>query len=90
MLELRSDTLSFDGFGINGPDEYRSRVATLTAEGQRLNVGPLLASAPYLLRELKALRDEYTRLANTVDACAHDWDGMYFVDDAIAKAEAGQ
>lgn len=49
--------LSFDGFGINGPDEYKSRLATLTPAGQALNVGPLLAAAPELLEACKeALR----------------------------------
>ena len=41
--------MSFDGFGVNGSDEYKSRLATLTPEGKRLNVGPLLAAAPDLL-----------------------------------------
>jgi hypothetical protein len=37
--------LSFDGFGVNGPDVYASRVATLTPFGQEINAGPLLGAA---------------------------------------------
>lgn len=46
-------TFNFDGFGINGPDEYKSRVATFTPYGLGLNCGPLLAAAPDLLEALK-------------------------------------
>jgi hypothetical protein len=47
----------------------------------------LIAAAPDLLAQLKALRDEYTRVVNLSDYCAHDWDGMYAVDAAVNKAE---
>lgn len=47
----------------------------------------LIVAAPDLLRELKLLREEYTRLANTCDLTAHDWSGMYHVDEAIDQAE---
>jgi hypothetical protein len=46
---------TFDGFGVNGCDEYKSRLATLTETGHQLKVGPLLAAAPELLESLKAL-----------------------------------
>lgn len=42
-------TFTFDGYGINGPDEFRSRVARLTDYGQEIKAGPLLAAAPDLL-----------------------------------------
>jgi len=42
-----------------------------------------LAASEALLRACEALKDEYTRLANSVDAAAHDWPGMYAIDDAI-------
>lgn len=47
---------SFDGFGINGCDVYRSRLATFTpaaSEDQRRVLGPLFAAAPDLLAALK-------------------------------------
>lgn len=48
--------LSFDGFGINGGDEYKSRLATLTRRGQEEEgLGPLLAAAPDLYAELDIL-----------------------------------
>lgn len=47
--------LSFDGFGINGGDEYMSRIATLTEHGQKLGLGYVLASAPEMLEALKEL-----------------------------------
>jgi hypothetical protein len=47
----------------------------------------LVTAAPDLLREIKHLRDEYTRFVNLHDLTAHDWNGMYEVDEAIRKAE---
>ena len=53
--------LTFDGKGINGPDEYRSRVATLTEYGHSLgNVGPLLAGAPLMWNLLQDIADGRT------------------------------
>jgi hypothetical protein len=46
--------LSFDSIGINGPDEYRERVATFTRFGYAEKYGPLFAAAPDLLAALKA------------------------------------
>jgi hypothetical protein len=48
--------LSFDGFGINGPDQYRTRLATFphhTSEAERQHYGALFAAAPDLLAALK-------------------------------------
>jgi hypothetical protein len=57
---------SFDGFGVNGADQYKSRLATLTDAGHAAGVGPLLAAAPDLkkalesaLETIKALTDDY-------------------------------
>lgn len=47
----------------------------------------LIAAAPEMYEALKALRDEYARVVNTVDCVSHDWNGMYDVDAALAKAE---
>lgn len=46
---------SFDGKGINGGDEYMSRIATLTEHGHCLNAGKLLAAAPDLLAALEGM-----------------------------------
>lgn len=52
--------LSFDGFGINGPDEYRTRIATFTRDNEAKKYGPLFAAAPELLRLAEHLaRDAY-------------------------------
>jgi len=47
---------SFDGHGINGPDECRTRLATFTEAGKAYpGLGKLLEAAPELLEELEAL-----------------------------------
>lgn len=50
--------LSFDGVGINGPDEYRTRIATFAdiRSPQTKKYGELFASAPALLAERDRLR----------------------------------
>lgn len=45
--------LNFDGFGINGPDEYRTRLATFTNDDRAKQYGPLFAAAPDLLAAAK-------------------------------------
>lgn len=47
------NNFTFDGFGVNGADEYRSRLATLTEAGHAAKVGPMFAAAPELMAELK-------------------------------------
>lgn len=48
--------LSFDGCGINGPDQYRSRIATFTDKRgpEAMKYGPLFAAAPTLETALQA------------------------------------
>lgn len=46
---------NFDGKGINGGDEYMSRIATLTEHGHSLAVGRLFAAAPELLAALESV-----------------------------------
>jgi len=48
-------TLSFDGFGINGPDVHRSRIATFTPGADAAKWGPLFAAAPEMLDALEAV-----------------------------------
>jgi len=58
MSERR--TLSFDGCGINGPDEFRTRIATFNGYDKAEAWGPLFEAAPELLecvRELLACAD---------------------------------
>lgn len=53
--QTQNKNFSFDGFGINGADQYSSRLATLTPEGQKQNVGKLFAAAPELLEALQLI-----------------------------------
>lgn len=52
-------SLSFDGCGINGRDEYRTRIATFTNKrGPVANhYGPLFAAAPEMLAALVEARE---------------------------------
>lgn len=49
--------LSFDGCGINGPDEYRTRICTFAEKrGEIANhYGPIFANASELLDALRRL-----------------------------------
>lgn len=51
--------LSFDGCGINGPDEYRTRLATFaTPRGDDARkFGPLFAASPDMLAALVTIAD---------------------------------
>lgn len=60
-------TYSFDGHGINGRDEYRTRLATLTNEGRAENVGPLFAAAPEMRAALEASERNIVDLCQTVN-----------------------
>lgn len=59
-------TFTFDGFGINGPDQYRSRLATFTRAGQEFpNLGPMLEAAPDMLETLRAILNAHDYMQNT-------------------------
>lgn len=79
--------LTFDGFGINGPDEYRTRICTFT-KGEFPNhagrYGPMFAAAPELL---EALRNVSQDLA---DAGEIQPDTLAMIPAAIARATGGQ
>lgn len=65
--------LSFDGFGINGGDEFKSRIATfvragLAKEEDKKYYGHLFAAAPELLEALRAN-------INPVSGCS--WDCLF-------------
>jgi hypothetical protein len=78
--------LSYDGKGINGPDEYRTRIATFTGAHGAADYGPLFAAAPELLAMVEAL-DAYLR-----DIRAENLDGSEpalgeLLDDSLALRE---
>ena len=55
--------LSFDGCGVNGPDEYRSRIVTFADPAEAAKWGPMFAAAPALLAALE-------RIVIARDTCA--------------------
>lgn len=82
--------LSFDGCGINGGDEYRSRIATFQRtewDGNAKHYGPLFAAAPDLLATLK----DMLRYINSGEIATVE--DMEFckgkLEAAIRKAELG-
>ena len=76
-------SFTFDGKGINNAnDPYRERLATLSPQGQALEIGNLIASAPELLRACKQA------LGLLKDLNAPATDGVRgLLTNAIAKAE---
>lgn len=59
--------LSFDGFGINGNDEYKTRLVTFrkdASEEERKLYGPLFAAAPELLSASKDYLEAMERLSD--------------------------
>lgn len=79
--------LSFDGFGINGPDEYRSRIATFTKREDGTTAGakygPLFAAAPEMLAVLRLIVTDAEKAVNP----AARMFGYAEARAAIAKAE---
>lgn len=77
--------LSFDGKGINGPDQYRTRIATFTTDEDAKKYGKLFEAAPELLLRLKELLE-------LADRCIgrRGWSQLDQAEAAIAKAEAQQ
>ena len=77
--------LTFDGFGINGPDEYRSRVATFTSDEAGKTYGNKFAAAPAMYEALKEL---VTYLQDHVeDAVLDNWAPVLKAAYALAQAE---
>lgn len=76
--------LSFDGCGINGPDEYRTRLATFVTVGgpDAMKYGPLFAAAPELLAALKLAYELLFRHPGTM----RHGTAMTAINRAIAKA----
>ncbi len=56
-MQDKFDTYSYDGHGINGRDEYRTRLLTLTDAGKEAGIGPTVAK----------LLDEWIQSASNPD-----------------------
>lgn len=52
--EGHHNDLSYDGFGINGCDMYRTQLAKFSKDSPRDRLGPLFAAAPDLLAACQA------------------------------------
>jgi len=83
-------TLSFDGLGINGPDEYRSRVATFATQEAAQEYGELFAAAPDMKDSLYNAASRFESLAVFLDGDNQKF-AMFsarMARDAAAKGEA--
>lgn len=83
---------NFDGKGINGGDEYMSRIATLTDHGHSLNAGALMSSAPELLAALQLLCNMQVKGHALIDRLQFSEEGRAIsnaVLSAIDKATKG-
>ncbi len=70
MSESKTPGLSFDGKGINGSDEYRTRIATFTKDSYAEEFGPVFAVATEMLAALRkvALDPESAKTSEAVFA----------------------
>lgn len=75
-------TLTYDGWGINGPDEHRTRIAKFSTGAAGERWGPLLARAPDLLAALRWIADHGDTTDGHRPAC-------YAMRDAARRAFAG-
>ena len=60
--------LSFDGCGINGPDEYRTRLATFAIPrgDDARKFGPMFAASPDMLAAMVTIADRLESMAEHV------------------------
>ncbi len=79
--------LTYDGFGINGPDEYRTRLCTFTRDpfgdtSRADHYGPMFAGAPAVIEAAERMLEamEVPRSRKASDA----WDDLRH---AIAAAK---
>lgn len=87
--------LTYDGFGINGPDEHRTRLATFSpgacANGQADKYGPIFAESPAMLAALRRAvqRGAYsytTRVKGQNEAWCDECDNVHAL---LARIGAG-
>jgi hypothetical protein len=90
--------LSFDGFGINGPDEHRSRLVTFANnvnEADRKKYGKLFEASPVMfvaLEKLEAILNAMPDAGSSPTNVAFDkWrlytDALNIIRDAKASAK---
>lgn len=77
--------LSYDGKGINGPDEFRSRIATFANNDAAYEYGTLFAAAPIMLKALKDVRDSYQQMFDSMPVAFQTYD--HIVNEAIEAAQ---
>lgn len=83
---MSRSTLSYDGHGINGPDEYRTRIATFTNPALAKEYGPLFEAAPEMLEALRNILADCENAQSPADwdfACVQ---AVEYARSAIAKA----
>jgi hypothetical protein len=83
-------SLSFDGRGINGPDEYRTRICTFRDAAAGEQYGLLFESAPDLLAALEALANLEVKGHALIDRLQFSTPGRALrsqILTAIAKAK---
>jgi hypothetical protein len=78
--------LHHDGYGINGPDEYRTRIATFRNQADADKYGALLAAAPDLLAALEASLAWVQQYHNLKGHEAASYCMAAVIDRALAKA----
>jgi len=77
--------ISYDGFGINGSDKYRTRIATFNQHiksAERSHYGKLFEAAPEMLAALKELLGDLGARPGVMHLPS-----IHAARDAVAKAE---
>lgn len=85
------DSLSFDGFGINGPDQYQTRIATFstTQDVNASKYGPLFTAAPELLAALELFLEQYAHGSSPIEHAREQRPEVKAARAAIQKATHG-
>ena len=86
---MTTRTLSFDGKGINGPDMYRTRLATFSTTNAANAYGTLFAAAPKLLAALEAVTEQLDDWASNSEADDCDVKACLLAHAAIKYAKEG-
>jgi hypothetical protein len=83
--------LSYDGRGINGPDQYRSRIATFSNDAAGDEYGKLFEAAPELLAALRKIRGTLSQwVCNRLEAAPALEAIGDFANRALDKLEGAQ